>query len=286
MSDTEYDANYAYVVSSNYHVNVNSKVVTVDDTISDYTTVSDDVVIQADASNSNITINLTTVKPAASSIYFIKRIDANVSNTVTILPQTGSTIDSAASYVLNRLDEVVQLSYDNYNFDWVVVNGKLDRLLTTKGDLYGHNTNHVVRVPVGTNGQVLSSDSSSSNGLRWINNTTGSTTYQILSNRICVITTQYVPVAYFPWSNSLHSSLSNGKIVFRTTIENRILNIRLYDITHGVSLGSYPGINATGTYHFNVINPSNDAEIQLQVSTGSQGGIKPQVLGALLEFSG
>lgn len=38
--------------------------------------------------------------------------------------------------------------------------------LTTKGDLYGYDTDDT-RVPVGTNGQVLTADSTASTGVSW-----------------------------------------------------------------------------------------------------------------------
>ena len=39
--------------------------------------------------------------------------------------------------------------------------------LTTKGDTFGHNGAAAVRVPVGTNGQVLTADSTATPGLKW-----------------------------------------------------------------------------------------------------------------------
>jgi hypothetical protein len=46
--------------------------------------------------------------------------------------------------------------------------------LTTKGDLYGFST-VPARVPVGTNGQVLTADSTATNGVAWATPTSGST---------------------------------------------------------------------------------------------------------------
>lgn len=47
--------------------------------------------------------------------------------------------------------------------------------LTTKGDLYGYSTTNA-RVPVGTNGQVLTADSTQGLGLKWATPSTGALT--------------------------------------------------------------------------------------------------------------
>lgn len=44
---------------------------------------------------------------------------------------------------------------------------------TTKGDIVGHDGTNHVRVPVGTNGYILSANSAQSTGLEWIENTGG-----------------------------------------------------------------------------------------------------------------
>lgn len=40
--------------------------------------------------------------------------------------------------------------------------------ITTKGDLLGRNASQLIRVPVGTNGQVLSADSAQASGVNWV----------------------------------------------------------------------------------------------------------------------
>ena len=47
--------------------------------------------------------------------------------------------------------------------------------LTTKGDLYGHTGAAGTRLAVGTNGQLLSADSTQTTGLKWVSATTSTT---------------------------------------------------------------------------------------------------------------
>lgn len=46
-------------------------------------------------------------------------------------------------------------------------------ILTTKGDILSHNGTSSLRLPSGTNGQILSVDTSTTSGLKWIDNTGG-----------------------------------------------------------------------------------------------------------------
>jgi hypothetical protein len=57
---------------------------------------------------------------------------------------------------------------------WVAIGGSSSPL-TTKGDLYGFSTTNA-RVPVGTNGQVLTADSAESTGLKWAAASSGALT--------------------------------------------------------------------------------------------------------------
>jgi len=49
---------------------------------------------------------------------------------------------------------------------WVAVGGGLTSPLTTKGDVWGYSTTNA-RVPVGTNGQILTADSAEATGVKW-----------------------------------------------------------------------------------------------------------------------
>jgi hypothetical protein len=56
---------------------------------------------------------------------------------------------------------------------WVAVGGASP--LTTKGDIWGYSTTNA-RVPVGTNGQVLTADSTNANGVAWATAASGGMT--------------------------------------------------------------------------------------------------------------
>jgi hypothetical protein len=57
---------------------------------------------------------------------------------------------------------------------WTAVSGTASPL-TTKGDVYGYSTTNA-RIPVGTNNQVLTADSSTALGVKWATPSTGSLT--------------------------------------------------------------------------------------------------------------
>jgi len=61
---------------------------------------------------------------------------------------------------------------------WVAVGGGSP--LTTKGDLYGFSTVDA-RIPIGTNGQVLTADSTQSLGLKWATSGASATSYALLN---------------------------------------------------------------------------------------------------------
>lgn len=272
------------VCAGNGSVGCAIKTITVID--SPYSTLDSDLIILVDASGGNITINLTENPDFKTQNYRFKRIDDS-SNTVTIVPEAGDTIDSGATYDLPRVTEVVELQKCVDETNWEVTNDKVDRVLTTKGDIFVHNGTHLIRFPVGTDDQVLTADSATSSGIKWADNSAtggGNIAYSLLQNRVVAFKVAYTPISYFPWDQSRHGSYPAGTVVFRTTIGNRDLNIRLYNATTSTVLGSLTGINSTGTYTFTITNPTADAQLELQVGTNSPGGIKAEVYGALLEF--
>lgn len=63
---------------------------------------------------------------------------------------------------------------------WVALGGSASPL-TTKGDLYGYSTTNA-RVAVGTNGQVLTADSTAATGVKWATAASGATNWTLLNS--------------------------------------------------------------------------------------------------------
>jgi hypothetical protein len=63
---------------------------------------------------------------------------------------------------------------------WVALGGSASPL-TTKGDLYGYSTTNA-RVAVGTNGQVLTADSTAATGVKWATASAGATNWTLLNS--------------------------------------------------------------------------------------------------------
>lgn len=71
---------------------------------------------------------------------------------------------------------------------WVNVDSGSTSPLTTKGDLYGFSTADA-RIPIGTNGHVLTADSSESLGLKWAAPAAGGKVLQVVSTTYSTETT-------------------------------------------------------------------------------------------------
>lgn len=140
------------------------KITNVNAASSPYTTLLTDEFILIDASGGNVIVNILSTSVAVK--YTFKRSDATT-NTITINPPLGETIDGVASYTLPRETEVVTFCHCVDCNDYKVVSDKLDRTLTTKGDLFVHNGTKIVRVGIGINNQVLTADSTTASGVAW-----------------------------------------------------------------------------------------------------------------------
>lgn len=76
---------------------------------------------------------------------------------------------------------------------------RVDMPLTTKGDILGHNGSILVRVPVGTNGQFLISDSTEAAGIKWADgNLIENALIEILAGEDTVVTTGQLDVSTIP----------------------------------------------------------------------------------------
>lgn len=109
---------------------------------------------------------------------------------------------------------------------------------TTKGDLLVENGNNVVRLPVGTNGQVLSSNSSQSTGVEWIDvNNQGITTE-------CTVITDVKTVG------------TNGGTFTKNVWHTRDLNTIVQSVS-GITLSSNRITIPSGTYCIIVYAPAH-----------------------------
>lgn len=95
---------------------------------------------------------------------------ANVTGTVSIANGgTGATTAVAATNALlpsQTGNSGKVLGTDGTNTSWVTAGGGTTSPLTTKGDVYTYSTVDA-RLPVGTNGQVLTVDSAEATGIKW-----------------------------------------------------------------------------------------------------------------------
>ena len=83
----------------------------------------------------------------------------------------GGTVDAAAT-TLNFVGAGVTATDAGSNVTTVTIPGGGASPLTTKGDIFTYDTGDQ-RLPVGTDGQILSANSATSTGLEWIANTGG-----------------------------------------------------------------------------------------------------------------
>jgi hypothetical protein len=69
---------------------------------SSYTVSSSDTVVFADATSASVTVTLPAASGLAGYRFYIKRIDASSSNTVTIARSGSDTIDGMTSFTLDQ----------------------------------------------------------------------------------------------------------------------------------------------------------------------------------------
>src|SRR3972149_2966828 len=267
---------------------LNLKTITVID--STYSVLTDDNVIFANASGGQVNVRLLRGVKYPFPIFMIKKLD-NSANVVRILTgDLGTTVGSGVFSALAKPAAVAEFISDSPNGDWKLLTHDLTiglGLMTNKGDILSHNGTSLEVIPVGYDGDVLSADSSTSTGLKWVNMSIQHITeYPLVINKINSIDdSDWTSVANFPWLDSQYSSYTSGQIIFRVTIYNRNLDIRVRDITNATTLGQVLGVSATGSYSVAVTNPTSDAEVHLQIKKSSSGGISPDLLGVILEFT-
>jgi hypothetical protein len=101
---------------------------------------------------------------------------------------------------------------------WVTVGGSASPL-TTKGDLYGYSTTGA-RVPVGTNGQILTADSTAATGVAWATASSGAGLTKVSTSSFSGVSTHSV--------NSVFSSTyRNYRIILDITSVSGAPDIRM-----------------------------------------------------------
>lgn len=247
---------------------------------SDYTTLDTDSIIFVDASAGDIDITLTQ-----PHIKF-KRIDAT-NNIITIVPPVGETINGTINYQLIRQYEVVEFCYDDP--DYAVVSEKLDRVTDTLGDILVHDGDKVVKLAVGTNGQILVADSTAPTGFAWKTPVALSNVspYQLFNGKAVPASPTPTPIGFFAWSQSDHGGYTLGKLIIYANITvdvNRDLIVELFDVDASSIVAT---ITATtnGIHTAAITLPTADTFIELRISKNSQGGINPKIISAIIELT-
>jgi hypothetical protein len=109
--------------------------------------------------------------------------------------------------------------------------------------------------------------------------------YSLVQGKVRAIRTAWTTVAYFTWINARHATYSNGTVVYHSAVTTNNLDIRLQDVTSNVTLGQQLGVNTTDVHSFSIINPTANADVQLQVKKASAATNSPDMTGCVLEFT-
>jgi hypothetical protein len=132
---------------------------------SDYAITTADSGIEVDASGGAVTITLPTAVGATQQ-YCVKRVDTVYANAVSIVPQAGQTIDSAAGQLLVAQSHA--LTFGSNNANWDIASSHYPNPGTTLGDLVVIDANGVPqRLAVGANTKVLTADTGKPLGEDW-----------------------------------------------------------------------------------------------------------------------
>lgn len=107
----------------------------------------------------------------------------------------------------------------------------------------------------------------------------------VVSNALIQLTT-YNTVGKFPWIDSRNITYRNGTALFDISVPNLSVDIRVYDSTANVVLGSLTNISTSGLYSFSFNNPSGDSRLEVQVKVNGLLGLltPPQINSLSLEW--
>jgi hypothetical protein len=137
--------------------------------------------------------------------------------------------------------------------------------LTTKGDILTRDASALARLPVGTNGQILSADSAETTGLKWVANTGGVTDHGALTGLADDDHTIYVAIT--PTTNTRNivrgsTSGVTGIIVRNASATDNMIELRNAANTAMVTVNdsgiiTCKGVNASSNTITSVADPVN-----------------------------
>ena len=164
-----------------------------------------------------------------------------------------------AEGMVSYLDDINQVQVYNGS-SWVAVGGSSP--LTTKGDLYTYSTTDA-RLGVGTNGQVLTADSTTATGLKWATAGGGGKILQVVSasttTSTAVASTTYTDTSL---TASITPSATSSKVLVIVT-----QNYYIYRSTSGFqSMGLQLLRDAT-----TIVDPNGNYSMNAEIGTGVLG---------------
>lgn len=97
----------------------------------------------------------------------------------------------------------------------------------------------------------------------------------------------FTSIIYLSWNKSQYEKYKRGKVIFEVETDNIALDVKLYDRTHDINLGSINNVSKSGHYSFNIFNPVNDARLEIQVrKVNDILDIYPTIYGLSLSYIG
>jgi len=245
------------------------------------------VLVAADAgtvvqmnSASATTITVNTALFAAGDTVQIQNVGAGV---CTVTAGT-ATVSTSSTLALKQYD-AGSLYFNTTSAALFFASDAADSTspLTTKGDLYGFSTLDA-RIPIGTNNQVLTADSSQALGLKWATPSSGGKVLQVIQNTSTTLVTTTSKAVWIQQAITPSSASSRVLIIVAATVAytpntNAIASGDIRDVTNGTNLilfdaGVQSSTAVTSNFSQNFIHsPATTSSITyaLRMGTGSGG---------------